>query len=121
MAELGRHYRDGENLLRQGDKGDFMLVIQSGKVHVIVERESGEVLIRTAGPGEIVGEMALFERSVRSATVRACGDVHSLRVDKKTFLRRVHADPSFAFHIAEAMSRRIRDLTTEVARLMERS
>lgn len=121
MAELGTAYRDGETLIRQGEKGDFMLVIQSGHVHVIAERDGGEVLIRTAGPGEIVGEMALFEGGRRSATVRAKGDVRALRVDKKTFLRRVHADPSFAFHIAEAMSHRIRDLTDEVARLMQRS
>ncbi|MHC4956658.1 MAG: cyclic nucleotide-binding domain-containing protein [Planctomycetota bacterium] len=120
MAELGKHYANGENLMRQGEKGDFMVVIQSGEVHVIVEREHGEVLVRKAGPGEIVGEMALFEKGKRSATVRASGDVRALHVDKRTFLARVHADPSFAFHIAEAMSHRIRALTTEVARLMER-
>ncbi len=121
MAELGRLYTDGENLMRQGERGDFMVVIQSGQVHVIVEREHGEVLVRSAGPGEIVGEMAFFEKGIRSATVRAKGAVRALHVDKRTFLSRVHADPSFAFHIAEAMSHRIRSLTTEVARLMERS
>ena len=121
MAELGRRYEDGENLMKQGEKGDFMLVIQAGEVHVIVEREHGEVLVRKAGPGDIVGEMALVERGVRSATVRAKGEVRALRVDKRTFLSRVHADPSFAFHIVEAMSHRIRDLTQQVAALMERN
>jgi len=121
MAELGKLYTNGEDLLRQGDKGDFMLVIQSGHVHVIAERDGGEVLLRTAGPGEIVGELALFDKCARAATVRAKGEVRALRVDKRTFLSRVHADPSFAFHIAEAMCGRIRELSAEVARLMERS
>jgi len=121
MAELGRIYAPGETLLRQGDKGDFLLVIQSGEVQIIAEREGGEILLRTAGAGEVVGEMALFEGGHRSATARAKTEVRALRVDKRTFLRRVHADPSFAFHIAEAMSRRIRELTDQVARLMERS
>ena len=120
MAELGRLYRDGETLMRQGDKEDFMLVIQSGQVHVIAERDGGEVLVRTAGEGEILGEMALFEGGRRTATVRAAGEVRALRVDKKTFLQRVHADPSFAIHIVEAMSHRIRELTNELARQMER-
>ncbi|MHC4848682.1 MAG: cyclic nucleotide-binding domain-containing protein [Planctomycetota bacterium] len=120
MAELGRLYQDGENLMRQGEKGDFMVVIQSGKVHVIAESELGEVLVSTAGPGEILGEMALFEKGIRSATVRASGEVRALRVDKRTFLSRVHSDPSFAYRIAEAMSHRIRELTAEVARLRER-
>jgi len=38
-------------------------------------------------------------------------------VDKRTFLRRVHEDPSLAYRIMEKMSRRIRDLDSEVARL----
>ena len=121
MAELGKLFRDGENLMRQGDKGDFMVVIQSGHVHVIAERESGEVLVRTAGPGEIVGEMAMFEGGIRTATVRAAGEVRALTVDKRTFMSRVHADPSFAYRIAEALSHRIREVTAELARLMERS
>ena len=74
-----------------------------------------------AGPGEIVGEMALFEQGVRTATVRASGEVRALRVDKRTFLSRVHADPSFAYRIVEAMSHRIRALTAEVAHLRERT
>ena len=120
MADLGTIYANGENLMRQGDKGDFMVVIQSGRVNVIAESELGEVLVGTAGPGEILGEMALFERGVRSATVRASGEVRALRVDKRTFLSRVHSDPSFAYRIAEAMSHRIRELTTELARMKER-
>ncbi|MHC4940338.1 MAG: cyclic nucleotide-binding domain-containing protein [Planctomycetota bacterium] len=121
MAELGKLYQDGENLMRQGEKGDFMVVIQSGKVLIIAESELGEILVGTAGPGEIVGEMALFEQGVRTATVRASGEVRALRVDKRTFLSRVHKDPSFAFRIVEAMSHRIRALTAEVAHLKERT
>jgi len=121
MANLGKLFQDGENLIRQGEKGDCMFVIQSGTVHVIVERDGAEVLVRTAGPGEVLGEMALFEHGVRTATVRANGDVRALTVDKRTFLRRVHEDPSFALHVVGVMSHRIRDLTTELVRLMERT
>ena len=65
------------------------------------------------------GEMAIFDRDVRSATVRALGDARVLTVDKKNFMRRVHEDPSLAFRLVETMSRRIRELGEEVARLQK--
>jgi CRP-like cAMP-binding protein len=67
--------------------------------------------------GEIFGEMAIFEREVRSATVRAQGEARVLTVDKKTFLRRVQEDPSLAFNLVQMMSRRIRRLSDEIAEL----
>lgn len=69
------------------------------------------------GEGDVFGEMALFERQPRSAAVRALGDVRALTVDKKTFLRQVHEDPSLAFRILQKMSRRIRELDAELVRL----
>ncbi|MCP5116936.1 MAG: hypothetical protein GY953_39425 [bacterium] len=53
-------------------------------------------------------------REVRSATVRALGDVRVLRVDKKNFLRGIHEDPSLAFRIVQTMSKRIRALTRDM-------
>jgi CRP/FNR family transcriptional regulator len=114
---LGSIYRDGEIIIRQGDLGDRMYVIQEGKAQVLIEREGEEQAIRMAGEGELIGEMAIVERAVRSATVRAVGDVRVLTVDKKNFLRRVHEDPSLAFRIVQTMSRRVRELSDEVARL----
>ena len=116
-GHLGKVYKDGEVIIRQGEVGDCMLVIQEGQVQVLVEREGHEVPLRVAGEGEIVGEMAIFDRQVRSATLRALGEVRVLTVDKKTFLRRIHEDPSLAFRIVQIMSRRIRELSTEVASL----
>jgi CRP-like cAMP-binding protein len=67
--------------------------------------------------GDFFGEMAVFEREVRAATVRAMGQARVLTVDKKSFLRRIHEDPSLAFRIVQTLSRRIRDLNAEVTRL----
>lgn len=114
---LGSVYRDGEDIIRQGDVGDCMYVIQEGEAQVFVEREGEELAIRMVGEGEIIGEMAIFDRDVRSATVRAVGDVRVLTVDKKNFLRRVHEDPSLAVRVVQVMSRRLRELNDEVARL----
>ncbi len=114
---LGKVYEDGEIVVRRGDTGDSMYVVQEGKVEVLVEEDGREVRLRVLGEGEFLGEMALFEREVRSATVRALGRARLLTIDKKSLLRRIHEDPSLAFRIVETMSRRIRDLTNEVVRL----
>lgn len=117
---LGKVYQDGEVIVRQGDVGDCLYVIQEGRVEVVVERDGKETVLRELGAGEMVGEMAIFDRIVRSATVRAKGQARLLTVDRKNFLRRVNEDPSIAFRIVETMSRRVRDLSQEVVELRSR-
>ena len=116
-GELGKVYQDGETIIRQGDVGDTMYVVQEGQVEVVVEQDSQEVLLAVRGAGQPIGEMEIIERQPRSATVRARGQARVLTVDKKSFLRRIHEDPSLAFYMMQTMSHRIRDLSAEVARL----
>jgi CRP-like cAMP-binding protein len=61
--------------------------------------------------------MAIFQKETRSATVRAKGTARVLTLDKKNFLRRINEDPSLAFRIIETMSRRVRELSTQVVEL----
>ncbi len=117
-SALGKTYRDGEVIVRQGEAGNCMFVIQAGEVEVIRDNEKQRgIRLAVLHETDFFGEMALFDREVRSATVRALGDAQVLTVDKKSFLRRVHEDPSLAFRILEQMSHRIRELDTELARL----
>jgi CRP-like cAMP-binding protein len=115
--DLGKIYQDGEVIVRQGDVGDCLYVIQEGQAEVLLEKDGEEIRLRVAGKGEIIGETAVFERVARSATVRALGEVRALTVDKKNFLRRIQEDPTLAFRLVQIMSRRIRELSDEVARL----
>ena len=114
---LGRVYHDREVIVRQGEAGDGLFVIQEGQLEILSETEGRETRLRVAGKGELIGEMAVFERQVRSATVRALGEARVLTVDRKNFLLRINEDPSLAFRLVETMSRRIRELSVEVVRL----
>jgi len=116
-SALGKTYGDGEPIARQGEIGECMYVIQQGQVEVVRAQDGTEVQLATLGEGDFFGEMALFDRDRRSATVRALGEARVLTVDKRTFLRRIHEDPSLAFRIVKGMSQRIRKLDTQVARL----
>lgn len=112
---LGKTYEGGDTIIRQGDPGDCMYVVQSGKVEVFQRSaDAGQQRLAVLESGEFFGEMALFEREVRSATVRALGDARVLKVDKKTLLRRIKEDPLLAVNMLRAMSRRVRELNAEL-------
>lgn len=107
---LGKLYADGEVIVRQGEVGNCMYVIQGGQVEVLLRKGDSDVCVAVLGEGDFFGEMALFDQEVRSATVRARGEVRLLTLEKKSFLRRIHEDPSLAFRIMEKMCHRIREL-----------
>ncbi len=114
---LGREYADGELICRQGEVGHCMYVVQAGQVVVSRQDTDAELVIARLKAGDIFGEMAIFDRQPRSATVRADGRARVLTLDRRTFLRRVHEDPSLAFRILQQMSARVRRLDDEVTRL----
>ena len=118
VGDLGRTYRDGEVVIRQGERADCMYIVQEGQVEVVAEAANGDVRLGVLEPGNVFGEMALFSRAPRSATVRALGETRVLRVDKEGFLKRMHEDPSLAFRILQKMADRIRTLDAEIVRLM---
>ena len=113
---LGRIYRDGENIISQGNTGESMYVVQSGRVEVVQETDNGgEQHLAYLDAGNFFGEMSVFEKEVRSATVRAAGEARVLKIDKKTLLRRIREDPLLAVNLLKTMSHRIRILNEELA------
>ena len=117
---LGKLYRNGEVIVQAGEIGNCMYVIQRGQAEVLLQAEDGEVCVAVLGEGDVFGEMALFDQEVRSATVRARGEVWALTLEKKTFLRRIHEDPSLVFSILEKMSHRIRELNDSLKKALGR-
>jgi len=119
MSALGKIYQDGEMIIRQGEMGDCMYVIQDGQVEVVTDAGNQEIQLAILGRNEFFGEMAIFEHEIRSATVRALGPTRILTVDHKNFLRRIHEDPSLAYRLMEVMSNRVRRLSIEVTNLKQ--
>ena len=116
-SELGRIYSDGEIIFREGDVGDAMYVIQSGKINITKKAASGEFVIATLQSGEIFGDMALFDKLPRSATARASGNAKILTIDKKKLFSTISRDPTLVFKLLESMSQRIRKLDQELMTL----
>jgi len=116
-GELGKVYSDGEIIFKEGDVGEGMYVIQSGKINITKKATSGELVIATLQSGEIFGEMALFDRLPRSATARASGNARILSIDKKKLFSTISRDPTLVFKLLESMSQRIRKLDEEFMKL----
>lgn len=116
-GSLGRLYEDGEPIVRQGFTGDSMYVVQSGRVEVVQKSDEGlEQHLAFLDAGDFFGEMAVFEKEVRSATVRASGQARVLKIDKRTLLTRIREDPLLAINLLKTMSHRIRELNAEISR-----
>lgn len=111
---LGRLYNDGEVIIRQGESGDCLYVIQKGKVEVIDESGESEMKLAELGETEFFGEMGLFEKDVRSATVRALGETKVLTIDRKNFYQTIQKDPSIAYRLLEKLSNRLRETNNKL-------
>ena len=113
---LGKLHDDGEVIIREGEVGDCMYVVQAGTVAVVRGAGEEEHELARLEAGDFFGEMAIFEKEVRSATVRAVGEARVLKIDRKTLLRRIREDPILAVKLLEKLSHRIRDLNAVYAR-----
>ena len=114
-GELGRIFEDGEVIVRQGEAGNEMYVVQAGRVEVVLESDGSEKRVSVLKNRDFFGEMALFEKDVRSATVRALGEARVLTVDKRTLIKRISEDPFLAYDLLRTMSGRLRELNSKVS------
>lgn len=120
-GELGKVFTDGEAIVRQGEVGNEMYVVQAGKVEVVLESGDDQERVSVLEAKDFFGEMALFDKEVRSATVRALGEARVLTIDKRTLLKRISEDPLLAYNLLRAMSARVRDLNHQVSSAREQS
>jgi ABC-type bacteriocin/lantibiotic exporter with double-glycine peptidase domain/CRP-like cAMP-binding protein len=101
----------GEAVVSTGDPPDAYYVVASGTARVLTEDDDGkEVSLNVLGPGDAFGEAALFERTPRTATVRASHPLTVLRLDRGIFQAVVELYPAVgeAFDVA-ARTHRVND------------
>jgi CRP/FNR family cyclic AMP-dependent transcriptional regulator len=119
VAEQGRitTFPRNTTLIREGECGDTLFVILSGKVKVFSSnREGKEVMLDIHGPGETIGEMALDE-GVRSASVIAIEPTTCSLISRDMMRRYITANPDFALQLIGRLIRRTRMAVENVKRL----
>lgn len=103
-------YDDGERLVREGEPGDSLLVIDRGRVRIL-KRDIGtgtasDLLLATLGPGEYLGEMSLLTGEPRSASVVSDGGCEVLLLDRAAVAPLLVADPAVAEMLSQLLAER---------------
>ena len=102
---MERTYAAGETIAEEGEAGRTFVVIERGEVTVTVHGEE----VGRLGPGDSFGEMALIDKSARSATVRADTEVHGYQLPVWSFRPLVESHPEMAWALLEALAERVRE------------
>lgn len=110
-----RRYRANMLLIQEGDLGDTLYIIVSGRLRAFSADNNGkEITLGVYGPGDYVGEMAL-DGGPRSANVETLEVTICAVVTRETLRRYIAQNPEFAFHLIGRLIRRAR-MATESAR-----
>jgi len=112
-----RQFPKNTILINEGDLGDSLYIVLTGKVKVFASNEAGkEVVIDFHGPGEYVGEMSL-DGAPRSASVMTVEPTSCAVVSRANFREFVLAHPEFALNLIERLIQRMRRTTESVKSL----
>lgn len=123
LASLARdfapiRYRQGDTIFQQGDAGQLLYLIQSGRVRVFVHGEDGqETSVILYGPGDMFGELAVIDDMPRSASVAAMEDTVVLTLSRDRFREHTRRTPQLALNFMKSLSVRLRRSTQQVGSL----
>ena len=84
-------------------------VVESGELEILKRSRTRDVLVKTSGPGAVIGEMAILQATPRTATVRAVTDAVLLAIDGEAFRRFIDESPEAAGKMLETMFDRWRE------------
>ena len=112
-----RRYRRGEVVFHQGDPGDALHIVLSGRVKISSPSDTGvEAILTTLRPGEWFGALALLDGAPRSASATAVGPTETLVLPRERFRQLVDV-PSIRDHVFAALAQELRRLTSHVEEL----
>jgi CRP-like cAMP-binding protein len=119
IAQLAvpRQFEPGQAVFREGDASDTCYVVQAGLARAIRSHGDGRTItLATFGPGDIFGELAMFEDERRSATVEAIEPTSVVGVLGPDMRRLMNEHPQIATRLVIALGRRLRETNERLSR-----
>lgn len=111
-ATTTKRLKPREVLCRKGDPGNQLYGILSGSLKVTTTGTDGkDVMFGLMGPGEVIGEIALFDGEVRSATVTAVEATELLTLHRRELIPFLEKNPKAAIGLASVLAARVRQLS----------
>src|ERR1700704_6281813 len=119
IAELAvpRHFEPGQAVFREGDQSDTCYIVRDGRARAIRTHGDGRTItLATFGPGDIFGELAMFEDERRSATVEATEPTSVVAVLGPDMRRLMTEHPEISKRLVIALGRRLREMNERLSR-----
>ncbi len=112
-----RRFEAGEAVFREGDQSDTCYVVRSGHARAVREHPDGRsITLARFGPGDIFGELAMFDDERRSATVEAIERTEAIAILGGDMRRLLREHPDIAVKLLGALGRRLRETNERLAR-----
>ncbi len=105
----------GQYVVKSGETGQTMYIVMEGEVEIL----DGSIILEVAGPGSMVGELALIDDEPRSASVVAKTDCQLVPVDRKRFQYMTQETPFFALAVMKVLADRLRNKNVRTRSSME--
>ncbi len=110
-----RHWRAGETIFQRGDDGAGIIAITAGVVRLSLDSAEGrELTVRMAGPGEMIGELALLDGGGRSTDATAVTGITALVLAHVDFRRLFATSAALQDAVLRTLCARLRDTTSQL-------
>ncbi len=119
VAEVAvpRRFGAGQAVFREGDESDTCYIVRSGRARAVREHSDGRSLtLANFGPGDIFGELAMFDNERRSATVETLEETELIAILGGDMRRLMREHPDIAVKLIAALGRRLRETNERLAR-----
>jgi CRP/FNR family cyclic AMP-dependent transcriptional regulator len=118
FAKFLTHFNKGHVLFHEGDEGDEMYIIQSGKVAIKKKVRDQEALLATLEKGDFFGEMAILERMPRSAAAEVVEEGDLIVISGEIFGDMIKANPEVAVRMLRKYSIRLRETNKQLEHVL---
>jgi uncharacterized membrane protein len=96
---------EGHTLFQAGDPGDSLFIVRSGELELYIKDTVGQkIVLTTAGPGDMFGELAMLDEGPRTATALALSESQVLILDRDDLVLLFQRQPEAALHMLAALS-----------------
>jgi CRP/FNR family transcriptional regulator len=117
QVAIPRSFPKGARVFHEGDRSDACYVIRAGEVRVTREHPDGRAIaLATLGPGELVGELAMLDGGVRSASVETLSEVDLLAVSAADLKGLLERNAQITAKLVVALTKRLRETNERISR-----
>ena len=121
FEKYGQTFDAGKVIFSEGDQGDHMYIIQSGRVSISKNVGGREHELAVLEKGDFFGEMAIVSRIARTATATAVDSTQLLAFDRQGFMGMIEKNAKIALNVIDKLCRRLQNANSQIQMLFQRN